>query len=249
MIGRDKKRRKKMRKMENSSFQEVLKNCLSCLKVEESYQLARRMEKEKTNPILGYRTAGSLAERKTGDMLVEEMKKAGLVDVHKDKITVDAWEFKKAVMRYQTKTGEKKEIQLGAYQTDFKTDGFERFDLVYLKKGTAKDYENIDVKGKLVLIEINQREEWWINYPVYQAHLKGAKALIAVQSRGYAQIDDTALNAQDIAGPASAPAFSMSRADFLEIWELMQESKNENKKENSVPHLLVELDAETKVHL
>lgn len=236
-----------MRKMENSSFQEALKNCLSCLKVEESYQLARRMEKEKTNPILGYRTAGSLAERKTGDMLVEEMKKAGLVDVHKDKITVDAWEFKKAVMRYQTKTGEKKEIQLGAYQTDFKTDGFERFDLVYLKKGTAKDYENIDVKGKLVLIEINQREEWWINYPVYQAHLKGAKALIAVQSRGYAQIDDTALNAQDIAGPASAPAFSMSRADFLEIWELMQESKNENKKENSVPHLLVELDAETKV--
>ena len=247
MIGRDKKRRKKMRKMENSSFQEALKNCLSCLKVEESYQLARRMEKEKTNPILGYRTAGSLAERKTGDMLVEEMKKAGLVDVHKDKITVDAWEFKKAVMRYQTKTGEKKEIQLGAYQTDFKTDGFERFDLVYLKKGTAKDYENIDVKGKLVLIEINQREEWWINYPVYQAHLKGAKALIAVQSRGYAQIDDTALNAQDIAGPASAPAFSMSRADFLEIWELMQESKIENKKENSVPHLLVEFDAETKV--
>ena len=81
MIGRDKKRRKKMRKMENSSFQEALKNCLSCLKVEESYQLARRMEKEKTNPILGYRTAGSLAERKTGDMLVEEMKKAGLVDV------------------------------------------------------------------------------------------------------------------------------------------------------------------------
>ena len=51
MIGRDKKRRKKMRKMENSSFQEALKNCLSCLKVEESYQLARRMEKEKTNPI------------------------------------------------------------------------------------------------------------------------------------------------------------------------------------------------------
>ena len=247
MIGRDKKRRKKMRKMENSSFQEALKNCLSCLKVEESYQLARRMEKEKTNLILGYRTAGSLAERKTGDMLVEEMKKAGLVDVHKDKITVDAWEFKKAVMRYQTKTGEKKEIQLGAYQTDFKTDGFERFDLVYLKKGTAKDYENIDVKGKLGLIEINQREGWWINYPVYQAHLKGAKALIAVQSRGYAQIDDTALNAQDIAGPASAPAFSMSRADFLEIWELMQESKNENKKENSVPYLLVELDAETKV--
>lgn len=214
-----------MRKMENSSFQEALKNCLSCLKVEESYQLARRMEKEKTNPILGYRTAGSLAERKTGDMLVEEMKKAGLVDVHKDKITVDAWEFKKAVMRYQTKTGEKKEIQLGAYQTDFKTDGFERFDLVYLKKGTAKDYENIDVKGKLVLIEINQREEWWINYPVYQAHLKGAAAVIAVQCGGYGEVDAKALNAQDIAGPEDAPAFSISREDAALLRELLDGEK------------------------
>ncbi len=49
-----------------------------------------------------------------------------------------------------------------------------------LGKGTADEYKDIDVKGKLVLIEINQREEWWINYPVYQAHLKGAAALIAV---------------------------------------------------------------------
>ena len=67
--------------------------------------------------------------------------------------------------------------------------------------------------GKLVLIDINQRDEWWINFPVYQARLKGAAALIAVQEQGYGEINDTALNAQDIAGPADAPAFSMSRAD------------------------------------
>ena len=218
----------------------IEEKCVSCLDIEASYQLARKLEQEKTNPVLGYRTAGSLAERKTGDLLVEEMKKAGLVEVEKDKITVDSWEFKKAVMRYQDESGKRKEIQLGAYQTDFKTDGFETFDLVYLKKGTAEDYQEIDVSGKLVLIEINQREEWWINYPVYQAHLKGAAALIAVQSRGYAQIDDTALNAQDIAGPSYAPAFSMSRADFLDIWKCMKEEKD-------VPHLKVEFDAETEV--
>ena len=56
----------------------IVEKCVSCLDVEESYDLARRMEQEKTNPVLGYRTAGSLAERKTGDMLCEEMKKAGL---------------------------------------------------------------------------------------------------------------------------------------------------------------------------
>ena len=222
----------------------IVEKCVSCLNIKESYDLARRMEQEKTNPVLGYRTAGSLAERKTGDMLLEEMKKAGLTQVEKDKIRVDAWEFKKAVMRCHDREGTCREIQLGAYQTDFKTNGFQRFDLVYLGKGTADEYKDIDVKGKLVLIEINQREEWWINYPVYQAHLKGAAALIAVQSRGYAQIDDTALNAQDIAGPSCAPAFSMSRADFLMIRQLMEE-KNENG--TRVPELSVEFDADTEV--
>lgn len=222
----------------------IVEKCVSCLDVKESYDLAKRMEQEKTNPVLGYRTAGSLAERKTGDMLLKEMKEAGLTEVEKDKIRVDAWEFKKAMIRYRDQEGTVHEIQLGAYQTDFKTDGFQKFDFVYLGKGTADEYKNINVKGKLVLIEINQREEWWINYPVYQAHLKGAAALIAVQSRGYAQIDDTALNAQDIAGPSSAPAFSMSRADFLKIRRLMEE-KNENGKK--IPEISVEFDADTEV--
>ena len=83
----------------------IVEKCVSCLNIKESYDLARRMEQEKTNPVLGYRTAGSLAERKTGDMLLEEMKKAGLTQVEKDKIRVDAWEFKKAVMRCHDREG------------------------------------------------------------------------------------------------------------------------------------------------
>lgn len=69
----------------------------------------------------------------------------------------------------------------------------------------------MDVEGKLVLIDINQRDGWWINFPVYQAHIKGAAALVAVQEQGYGEIHDTALNAQDIAGPEDAAAFSISR--------------------------------------
>lgn len=178
-----------------------------------SYCLARRMEQYRTNPVLGYRTAGSGAEFETGEMLVREMKSLGLADVHKDRITVDSWEFEKAVMQFTDREGRDYEFQLGAYQTDFHTGGFREFSLVYLGKGTAADYRNVDAAGKLVLIDINQRDEWWINYPVYQARLKGAAALIAVQEQGYGEIHDTALNAQDIAGPADAPAFSMSRAD------------------------------------
>ena len=53
---------------------------------------------------------------------------------------------------------------------------------MYAGRGTLQDYEGMDVTGKLVLVDINQRDEWWINYPVYQAHLKGAAAVIAAQT-------------------------------------------------------------------
>ena len=190
-----------------------------------SYSLAKRMEKYRTNPVLGYRTAGSRAEFETGEMLVREMETLGLSDVHKDRICVDSWEFEKAVMVFTDSRGREHRFQLGAYQTDFHTGGFREFSLVYLGKGTAADYGQVDVTGKLVLIDINQRDEWWINFPVYQAWLKGAAALIAVQEQGYGEINDEALNAQDIAGPDYAPAFSMSRADALVLKASMGEDK------------------------
>lgn len=71
--------------------------------------------------------------------------------------------------------------------------------------GKEADYDGVDVTGCLVMVDINQRDEWWINYPVYQAHLKGAAAVIAVQDNGYGEIDSEALNAQDIAGPKGRP--------------------------------------------
>ncbi|HKM35423.1 MAG TPA: M28 family peptidase [Lachnospiraceae bacterium] len=187
-----------------------------------SYTLAKRMEENHTNPVLGYRTAGSDAEIATGELLVQEMKKIGLSKVWKDPIIVDSWDFKKAILVYDNNDGKEKKIQLGAYQTQFITGGQKSFQLVYVGKGTEKDYENLNVTGKLVLVDINQRDEWWINYPVYQAYLKGAAALIAVQTGGYGEVDDVALNAQDIAGPAEAAAFSISRKDAEDIKRVLK---------------------------
>lgn len=188
-------------------------SCISCIDTDWSYQLAKRMEKEKTNPVLGYRTAGSAAETATGDMLYKEMKEIGLIDVTRDTFTLDGWEFEKAVLKFTDDDGLEHVFQMGGYQTNFETDGFQDYELVYLGKGTAADYEGVNVKGKLVMVEINQRDEWWISFPVYQAYLRGAAALIAVQANGYGEIAETALNAQDIAGPDFAPAFSLSQAD------------------------------------
>ena len=209
---------------------------LHYLDTQYAYQLAKRMEAIRSNPVLGYRTAGSKAERETGDLLAEEMRRIGLQNVRKDEITADAWEFHHAILTYTDAMGRRREVQLGAYQTQLVTDGFEPMELVYLGKGTAADYEGRDVRGKLVLVDINQRDEWWISYPVYQAHLMGARALIAVQSGGYGEVDEEALNAQDIGGPEDAPAFSISRRDAMELRALMTNGT-----------LSVQLNADTRV--
>ena len=196
---------------------------IASLDIEASYNLAKQMEAYRTNPVLGYRPAGSKAEFETGEMLKSYMEDLGLSNVRKDEIKVDGWEFEKAVLAYADAAGERQEVQLGAYQTDFVTKGAETFQVVYVGKGGEKDYADKDVTGKIVLAEINQRDEWWINFPVYQAHEKGAKALIAVQIGGYGQVDEKALNAQDIAGPPEAAAFSMSLEDSEKLKACLDE--------------------------
>ena len=73
-----------------------------------------------------------LREFETGEMLKSYMEDLGLSNVRKDKIKVDGWEFEKAVLAYRNAAGERKEVQLGAYQTDFVTEGPETFQVVYV---------------------------------------------------------------------------------------------------------------------
>lgn len=188
------------------------KTFLAQVDIDESYRFAKELEQFKTNPALGYRTAGSQAEFEAGEHIRAKMLEIGLTDVKKDAFTLDTWDFSHARLRVELPGGARV-FELGAYQTAFDTNGWQTFTVVAAGRGTAAELDQLDVAGKLVLIEINQRADWWIAYPAYQAHLRGAAAVIAVQNGGYAQAHPAALNAQNICGPADAPAFSMSRAD------------------------------------
>lgn len=192
---------------------EIQRAYLQKVDAAESYRLAKRMEQYRSNPTLGFRTAGSRAEFLTGEMLFAEMKKIGLQNVRKDPFTLDTWEFEKARMYVSDGEGSEHYFELGGYQTEFSTGGWREFTLIDGGRGTAAELDKLDLRGKLVLVDINQRDDWWISYPVYQAHLMGAAAVVAVQQGGYGDVDSAALNAQNICGPADAPAFSLSRRD------------------------------------
>ncbi len=192
--------------------------------VDYSYDLALKLEEERSNEKLGYRTAGSDAELATGDMLKAEMERIGLQNVTKDEFTLDTWTFTGAQLSFTDASGAAYTAELGGYQTDFVTDGAQSFTVIDGGRGTEADLAGLDVSGKLVLVDIDQRADWWINYPAYEAHLAGAAAVIAVQNGGYGEVSDDALNAQDVCGPADAPAFSMSRTDA----ELLKAAMDEN---------------------
>ena len=174
-------------------FEDAKSDYLSKVDVDYAYNFTKSLEEFKTNEKLGYRTAGSQAEIQTGNNIFEEMKKIGLTEVTRDEITVDTWEFEKADLTFTDENGQEHLAVLGAYQTNFDTKGVKEFEVIYAGKGTKNDLAELDVKDKLVLIDINQREEWWINYPAYQAYLKGAAAVIAVQEGGYAEVDPTCI--------------------------------------------------------
>lgn len=210
---------------------------LDTVDVDYAYELALKLEDIRSNETLGYRTAGSDAELATGDMLKAEMERIGLQNVTKDAFTLDTWTFTKAQLSFEDSAGEAHVAELGGYQTDFVTDGAETFTVIDGGRGTEADLSGLDVAGKLVLVNINQREDWWINYPAYEAYLAGAAAVIAVQDGGYAEVSGDALNAQDVCGPSYAPAFSMSRTDA----ELLRAAMNES------GEATVTLDADSRV--
>lgn len=199
---------------------------LAHVDVDYAYQIAKNLEEFKTNEKLGYRTAGSEAEIKTGNAIYDEMIKLGLAEVTRDPFTIDKWEFEKADMLFTDQDGNEHLAVLAGYQTNFVTDGFQEFEIVYAQKGTKHDLADLDVADKLVLVDINQRDEWWVTFPAYQAYLHGAAAVIVVQEEGYGEVDPAALNTQDICGPDFAPAFSMSQADAGVLKEIIDASES-----------------------
>lgn len=212
---------------------------LSSVNVDYGYELALSMEEIRDNAVLGYRTAGSPAEAETGEMLKKEMENIGLQNVRKDTFTLDGWTFDHARLSYKDLNDETVTVELGGYQCNLNTDGEKEVIIIDGNDGTYADLSSLDVTDKYVLVDINQRENWWINYPAYEAHLAGAAGIIAAQDGGYAEVSEEALNAQDICGPADAPALSISRKDMDAIREVMEEK--------GVQQLTVTLDVESTV--
>lgn len=189
-------------------------NFLSAASADYAYDVALELS---TNPDffnseLGGRNAGSDAEHATADYLAGLMEEIGLTDVEKAAADCDRWQFNGASL---TVDGE--EYAVYSYATASTPAEGLTAEIVYVGDGTMWDYEGLDVTGKIVLIDIDQRSNWWITYPMLEAQHQGAAAILAANVGGFAQVADDALNSQDICGPTAIPTLSIGLADSQAI--------------------------------
>ena len=187
---------------------------ISAVDPDYAYQIALQLSTNTKfqDSALGGRNAGSDAEHAAADWLLTQMKSIGLKNTEKVAADCDKWQFNGA-----TFTVDGKSYDVYSYATSSTSPGGINAEIVYLDKGTAYDYEGIDVKGKIVLVDIDQRADWWITYPMLEAQFQGAAAILASNVGGFSQIADDALNAQDICAPTGIPCLSIGVSDANEI--------------------------------
>ncbi|MDO4553099.1 MAG: S-layer homology domain-containing protein, partial [Bacillota bacterium] len=175
------------------------------------------------NSDMGGRQAGSDAEHAASYYLADVMEEIGLTDVERVGAECDKWQFNGASFTIGDNS-----YDVYSYATEGTDADGVTAEVVYMGDGTMWDYydengEEIDVTGKIVLVDIDMRANWWITYPMLEAQARGAAGILSCNVGGFSQIADDALNCQDICAGTGIPCLSIGVADAQEIKDMLEE--------------------------
>lgn len=185
-----------------------------------SYELA--YNEDYWDNSLGWRTSGSDAEHKCADYLAKEMKKIGLANVEKVKVPCDKFQFNDSSLKIE---GTDIECTPASYQCSG-TKGDLTAEIVNCGTGTYWEYADLDVKGKIALVGVDQRNESWIDNYILQAHENGAAAIVTYTVDGYGRAGDDTCNVQDICCKDLIPTTAISKTDADKIIAAIEEGNN-----------------------
>jgi hypothetical protein len=166
-----------------------------------------------TNPDLGFRWAGTTAERAVGERVAAEMRAMGLANVRLEPVPVDVFEFEKASLTIGGRTMTASTIA-GVPPTS--ASGVTA-PVVYVKGGTAADFDAAGgVAGKIVLVDMKMGS-WWFSPPAFEAGHRRAAGVICTftpDDPKYFSANDQALGSFDGQYDLGAPPwFYISRRD------------------------------------
>jgi Iap family predicted aminopeptidase len=125
-----------------------------------------------TSP-LGFRLGGTTADDQAARYIAQKLRAAGYKNVRLEAVPVDEW----AVRGASVSVGSREFVCsqfAGVPGTD--EEGITA-EVVYVGNGTAAEYEGVNVKGKIVLVD-SSMDNFWINFQGAEATKHGAKAVI-----------------------------------------------------------------------
>ncbi len=197
----------------------------NAIDMEYAYNLTEKLayDEEYWDCELGWRTAGSDAEHRCADFLAEEMEAIGLTDVEKIATTVDKFQFNDSSFTIE---GTEIDLMPAAYQcTGTDEDGITA-EIVNVGTGFESDYDDLDVEGKIVLAQVDQSNESWIDGYIRQADEKGAVALVSYANSGYGELNEDTVNVQDICCDDIIPTVAISYNQAQEVIEAIEAGNN-----------------------
>lgn len=217
-------KKEETKELRYTSYNDSVQNFVNAIDSEYAYNLTYKLSyDESLGGSNGFRTSGSTYEHECADYLVSEMEKIGLVEIEKIPVTVDLWQFDDSSFTIE---GTDIDFEPASYaQNGTDEDGITT-QIVNVGSGLAADYEEVDVKGKIVLAGIDQRNEAWIDGYIQEASLHGAVALVTYDVGGYAQASDDIRNIQDVCTTDIMPTVSCTYNEGQKIIEAIENGKD-----------------------
>ena len=133
-----------------------------------------------TSP-LGYRLAGTPSDNQSARYIADKLRAMGLSNVRLEKVPVDVWDVRGASLAVG-----KEEYTCSQFAGVPGVDEPVTAEVVYLGNGLAADYDKVDVRGKIVLVD-SAMDSFWFNLQGAEAAKHGAAA--AVLTSNYSDPD------------------------------------------------------------
>ena len=170
----------------------------------------------------GGKHCGSDAEQKGAEYIYRELKKLGLDSVEMIPVETSRYQFNDAVLN----AGDLTIYPYGCISPGTPEDGITA-EIVNAGVGCRKDYEEIDVSGKIVLIETKEEFEGGALLPAYQimeAQIRGAAAVVLFRSKDL--LNEDTVNASVCTSIPEIPVVSVSRRDAEALIQALPVSAN-----------------------
>ena len=170
----------------------------------------------------GGKHCGSDAEQKGAEYIYRELKKLGLDSVEMIPVETSRYQFNDAGLT----AGDLTIYPYGCISPGTPEEGITA-EIVSAGVGRRKDYEDIDVSGKIVLIETKEEFEGGSLLPAYQmmeAQIHGAAAVVLFHSEDL--LNEDTINASVCSSILEIPVVSVSRRDAQALLQVIPVSAN-----------------------